>query len=145
MGGDNSKFPPISLGEIRGAIADMRWHSAPGSGKLTTEVFYRLSAIQALLVPLFNGILATGLLPEGMSLIAVPLEKSGKDRHLSSLRPITLLNCILKNPRKKSSICDFSQFAVGWLVADSQYGFMQGLSSEMALADLVSHIAISEM
>ena len=143
---DWEDIPPVTTEEVQRKLLEMRALAAPGPDGIMAQC---LQASRAVLVPclteLFQRMLQLGIHPASWKIARVlPVPKPGADPHAAKgYRPIALLNVLSKI--MESLMKDRMSYILETrgLLSDSQQGFRQTRSTELALWRFVSSASLA--
>ncbi|CAB3228446.1 unnamed protein product [Arctia plantaginis] len=138
-------FLPIDESEVESQILQLRSNCAIGWDGIPSTI---LKKCRETLVPpityAFNLCLQRGVFPNALKkAIVYPIFKKGDRNCISNYRPISVLSAISKILEKilnKQLRCFLDKNRV---IADNQYGFRSGVSTEDAVLDLTEFVARS--
>lgn len=139
----NSIFlEPFHFDEIDKLIQSLKNGKSPGmdgfSGRLLKIVS---TSIIPVLCDIFNSSISCGVFPDALKIAkVVPIYKKGSKTDIANYRPVSLLSVFSKILEKlvKKRIVDF--FNVNKFFYSGQFGFQQGLSTEIALNHFMTNI-----
>ena len=134
-------FPPITVQEVQRKITEMRAIAAPGPDGIVVQCIQEASAsVVPILSTIFQHLLQEGVHPAPWRTAqVVPVPKPGGDPHTAKgYRPIALLSVLSKV--MEGIIKDRLNYILEseGLLSDSQQGFRQTRSTELALWRFVS-------
>lgn len=133
---------PTDEPEVEKLIKQLKSNKAPGLDNIGANTLKEsVGYIVKPLTYLINKSLENGIFPESLKIAVIkPLHKSGDKRELSNYRPISLLSNISKIFEKiiKSRITGFIK--KNNMISEKQYGFMEGRSTQDAIAELTRKI-----
>lgn len=139
----NSFFmKPTSESEIVSVINSLKNGTSPGYDKLKAETLKRISeVIKQPLTFLVNKIMEQGGWPKLFKRGVVrPLFKSGNRREIVNYRPITLISNLAKIAEKIIKVRMTGFIDRYCLLADSQFGFRPGKSTQDAFENLLGNV-----
>lgn len=132
----NSFFwSPVSCEEVELFISRLKGGTATGDDGISTALVKTIShVISPVLAYIFNKSFAEGIFPQNMKIArVVPIFKKGQAASIGNYRPISLLSVFSKVFEKivKFRLINFMDKLN--VISDVQFGFREGLSTEMAL------------
>lgn len=136
-------FQPTDEIEIIKIITSLKLDSAPGFDGINNRLVKQAQHILATpLTYLFNLSLSTGVVPNCLKAANVtPVYKSGDPYDVSNYRPISLLTTFSKILEKLVNTRLLSFLETNKLLADNQFGFRLGRSTEDAVVHMTNYIA----
>lgn len=139
---NNMFLGSVSEQEIVRIIRSMKTKKSPGFDGIRTEILKIIDRqISQPLTFLINKCIKKGYFPKQLKIgVISPLLKSGSKLDIINYRPVSLISNVAKIFEKilKSKIMKFLKKYK--LISDNQYGFIQGRSTEDAIAGLTSQI-----
>lgn len=135
-------FTPTDESEILKIINSLKSESAPGFDGVSNRL---LKMSQHILAPplayLYNLSLSSGVVPDRLKIANVtPVFKSGDPHDVTNYRPISLLTSFSKILEKIVNSRLLSFLETNKLLADNQFGFRLGRSTEDAVVHMTNHI-----
>ena len=138
-------FHQTTVSEVTKTIMELVSKDSSGIDKLSTKVLKIISPVLSeKLMIIINQSISTGIFPDRLKIAVVsPIYKNQSlDEHkFNSYRPISLLPAISKIFEKIIYKQTYNYFTANRLFMNSQYGFRQGHSTELASLELVDRIA----
>lgn len=134
---------PTNDGEIVKIISSLKPGSAPGHDGLNNDLIKGAKyALASPLAYLCNLSLSSGVVPDCLKVAnVIPILKSGSPTDPTNYRPISLLTSVSKIIEKIVNVRLLTFLEYGNLLADNQFGFRKGRSTEDAVAHMVDHIS----
>ena len=135
-------FEPVTAAEVESFIRSLRGGCAPGLDNYSVELLKEIA--EYIIKPLehiFNTSLTTGIFPSRFKESKViPLFKKGDTKVVSNYRPISLTSNLAKILEKivKKRLSSFLEKYK--ILSNNQYGFRKSVSTQNAVADLVTEI-----
>lgn len=133
---------PTSEQEVLSVIKSLRNNKAPGKDNINSSILKHISIyIAPILAELFNKSFDKGEFPSCLkTAVVIPLFKSGNKKQTNCYRPISLLSVFSKIFEKivKKRLMDYLNYS-GFL-SENQFGFREGLSTEVALITFLDNI-----
>ena len=138
-------FDLLQTSDILKAIQKLKTKTSYGYDGLSTKILKHISLpISPLLTIITNQSLFTGIFPEKLKIAKViPLFKKGNDRLFDNYRPISLLPSISKVIEKIVYKQLYNYFVENNLIYDSQYGFRELHSTELAGLEITDRLTQS--
>ena len=135
-------FDPIDNKVVVKTIQKLKTKSSCGYDGLSTKLLKPIAGpISPLLTVIINQSLNTGIFPEKLKVAKVlPLYKKGDEHFFDNYRPISLLPAISKVIEKIVYNQLYDYFVKNNLIYDSQYGFRQLHSTELAALEITDRL-----
>ena len=135
-------FELVKNDEILKIIKKLKPKTSCGYDDISSKLLKMISpSICPILTVIINQSLTTGIFPEKLKIAKViPLYKKGNEHLFDNYRPISLLPCVSKVIEKVVFKQIYAYFVDHKLIYDSQYGFRQLHSTELASLELIDRI-----
>lgn len=139
---NNFEFKSVSEAIVLKAINSLNTKNSFGCDEISTKLIkYVKHEILNSITILFNDCITHSTFPNSMKIARViPLHKKGRKDLLDNYRPISLLPSISKIFERLLHDQLYEYFETHGIFDDSQYGFRQRRSTELAAAQLVNTI-----
>ena len=136
-------FEPVHLDDVIKIVQNLKTKASCGYDGLSTKILKYISLdVSPVLTVIINQSLFTGIFPDKLKIAKVlPLFKKGKDNIFDNYRPISLLPSISKVIEKIVYRQLYDYFNENNLIYDSQYGFRQLHSTELAALEITDRIS----
>ncbi len=135
----------ITQTDVLRELLSLDYNKASGPSEILNLLLKKCPQIfSKILYQLFQKILISGIIPDKLKIVSVtPILKKGKPiNEISSYRPITVENNLLKLFEKLIFNNINAHIVKNDLIPDSQYGFRAGLNTQNQLIDLLYEISI---
>ncbi len=131
--------------EVSDIISGLKNKKSSGSDNLPTSLFKLINlVISPILADLFNECLNKGYYPDCLKIAKViPIHKKGDKSDPNNYRPISLLSIINKIFEKIIYTRLSSYFTRFGIIKDSQFGFREGYSTQMAMAKFQEDVLLN--
>lgn len=140
----NSKFTfsTVNIEDVTKTIKNLKSKSSSGHDGISTILLKKIApVISAQLTTIINQSLITGIFPNKLKIAKVsPLYKKDDPHLFDNYRPISLLPAISKVFEKIVYKQLYNYFTKNKLIYDSQYGFREKHSTELASLELCDRI-----
>lgn len=139
----NFAFETVSQNEVQKIIHILTSKSSSGHDRISTKILKLIAPhLTPSLTIIINQSLCTGIFPHKLKVAKViPLFKKG-DKHLfDNYRPISLLPSVSKIFEKVVYKQVYTYFQINSLIYDSQYGFRDKHSTELASLEITDRIS----
>ena len=135
-------FDLVHSSDICKTIQNLKTKTSCGYDGMSTKLLKQISSfISPVLTIITNQSLSTGIFPEKLKIAKVlPLFKKGNFHHFDNYRPISLLPSISKVIERIVYDQLYEYFNKNKLVYDSQYGFRQLHSTELAALEITDRL-----
>ena len=136
------EFNTIEMEDVRKILDKLKPKTSTGYDDISTKLLKRIAPIIiAPLTIIVNQSLCTGTFPDNLKIAKViPLFKKGDPHILDNYRPISLLPSMSKVLEKVVFIQIYDYFNTNNLLYNSQYGFRNKHSTELASLELTDQI-----
>jgi len=141
----NFSFQIVSETEVMKIIDGLKPKTSRGVDNISNKLMksIKFEIIKPLTV-IINQCISTGIFPEKLKVAKIlPVFKKGEDCKIENYRPISILPSISKVFERVMHLQLFNFFSINQLFYDSQYGFRNQHSTEMAALELVDRIICS--
>jgi hypothetical protein len=140
--GDSIFLFPIHKNELVSVIQSLKNGTSAGLDGINANLIKEIhSETIDVLLYIFNLSFSSGVFPEKMKdAVVIPIHKKGSKFSCSNYRPISLLSSFSKLLEKliKKRLVDFLE-RVNFF-SNRQFGFREGLSTEVALMEFMNHL-----
>jgi len=135
-------WTPISTKEIELIVAKFKYKGNCGIDDIDQRVIINtIDIISEPLAHIFNTSLTTGSVPNELKIgQIIPIHKSSDKEQFTNYRPISILPCISKILERLVYIRLSSFLSANKILTNSQFGFRQNCSTEMALSIIVDKL-----
>lgn len=136
------KFCPVSENDVKLVIENLKSKSSSGVDRISNKLikFIKFEIYKPLTI-IINQILYTGIFPSKLKIAKIiPIFKTGDNYVFNNYRPISLLPSLSKIVERIMHNQLFKHFNDNKLFYDSQYGFRQQHSTELAAIELIDKI-----
>ena len=135
-------FKLVQTDDVIKIIQNLKTKTSCGYDGLSTKLLKTISlSVSPLLTIITNQSLFTGIFPEKLKIAKVlPLYKKGNEHVFDNYRPISLLPSISKVIEKIVYNQLYDYFVKNNLIYDSQYGFRQLHSTELAALEITDRL-----
>jgi len=138
---DRMSLPPVTVQEVLDTIKSTKDTSA-GHDEIPIKLIKKIAPyIAHVLVDIFNASFQTGTFPDTLKIAKViPIFKAGDKNSINNYRPISMLSTLAKlleklALRRLEEYCKRNK-----VITPSQYGFVDGKSTQSALVDFTSSV-----
>ena len=135
-------FDLVNPDDINKTIKTLKSRTSCGHDGLSTKLLKQISSsISPTLAIITNQSLFSGIFPEKLKIAKVlPLFKKGNNHIFDNYRPISLLPSISKVIERIAYNQLYEYFVKNELIYDSQYGFRQLHSTELAALEITDRL-----
>ena len=135
-------FQLIDTVVVENIINELKPKDSTGYDNISAKLLkYVKNEVSPALTLIINQSFATGIFPNRLKIARVlPLFKKEDEKLLSNYRPISLLPVISKIFERAMFAQLYTYFKDNNLFCQNQYGFLQGLSTELAAMELTDRI-----
>ena len=133
---------PVSEVEVASVISNLNSRKASGADEISVKLIQKLNKIICpVLTSLINESFSSGVYPNCLKMAKViPVYKGGSREDAGNYRPISLLSNINKVVEKVIYSRLFSFFEKFKIINSCQFGFREGYSTAMAVADFYESV-----
>lgn len=133
---------PVAVNEVLLAISRLSPSKSPGIDGITAKLVKEIGPIIApVLAFVFNKSLSEGVFPDKLKKAkVVPIPKKGNSLVLDNYRPISLLPIFSKLFEKLVKFRIINFLNLNKFFSESQFGFREGLGTEMALNKFLTRV-----
>ena len=135
-------FQLIDTVAVENIINELKPKESTGYDNISAKLLkYVKNEVSPALTLIINQSFSTGIFPNKLKIARVlPLFKKEDEKLLSNYRPISLLPVISKIFERAMFVQLYTYFKDNNLFCKNQYGFLQGLSTELAAMELTDRI-----